>query len=477
MRLRRHEGRPVVCVDDRLSRLIAQWLLFSSLALMSAATPLIAEEGDTARPTSEELQPLEAARDFHLPDLQLAALMEEMLGDNPEIRAAKEFSRSRLERVPQERSLPDPQFAYRLFLSTPETRVGPQHQGVEISQGLPWFGKRELQGKRASHAATGVSWRVRYLERALVAELKRAYFEAAYVQEALAINADETSLLRRFEQIALTRYSTGEGIQQSVIKVQTAISRLADKDTALWERLDAIERRIAVLLGRPETSLALRPITLTLPDLRYDKTTLEQQAVERNPDVFANLQQIEADRAWVRRRHKDSYPDFSLGLGYIDVGRREDAAGIMSPPENNGQDIWALTVKLNIPLYRGRIRAGIAEARHSLRASQQALRRTQDKLLYGVQESLLRFESLDERASLYRDVIIPQAEESLGSSEAAYTTNRQSFLDLLDAERVLFQVRLTYHRLLSDYWIALADLEQTIARPFPGTTEAMEGTP
>jgi len=447
----------------KLKRL--EWLLFSSLALLPAISPL-AEE----RPA-----PLEAARDFHLPDQQLAVLVEDMLGGNPEIRAAWEFSLSRLARVPQERSLPDPQVAYRLFLSQPETRVGPQRQGVEISQTLPWSGKRELQAKRASHAATGLSWRARDLERALVAELKRAYFEAAYLQEALAINADETSLLSRFEQIALTRYSTGEGIQQSVIKVQTDVTRLTDKNIALRERLDAIERRIAILLGRPETELVLGPITLTLPELRYDKAALEREAIERNPNMFANQQQIEADSTWVRRRHRDSYPDVSLGLGYVDVGTREDIAGIMSPPQGNGTDVWALSVKLNIPLHRGRIRAGVAEAEHSLGASRQALKRTQDRLVHGVQDSLLRIESLDERTRMYGELLIPQAEESLASSEAAYTTNRQSFLDLLDAERVLFQVRLSYHRLLSDYWISLADLERAIARPFPGATEAAEG--
>jgi len=257
--------------------------------------------------------------------------------------------------------------------------------------------------------------------------------------------------------------------------VQTDISRLAEQDTGLRGRLEAIERRIAVLLGRPETELALRPIALTLPDLRYDKATLEQEALERNPEIFANQHRVEADTVWVSRRQRDSYPDFSLGLGYTDVGKRDDIAGILNPPQSNGKDIWALTVKLNIPLYRGRIRAGVAEAERSLSASRQALGHTQDRLRFGVQESLLRIESLDERARLYRELLIPQAEESLGSSEAAYTTNRQSFLDLLDAERVLFEVRLTYHRLLSDYWIALADLEQTIARPFPGTTEAAEG--
>jgi outer membrane protein TolC len=68
---------------------------------------------------------------------------------------------------------------------------------------------------------------------------------------------------------------------------------------------------------------------------------------------------------------------------------------------------------------------------------------------------------------LYRDVIVPQAEQSLASAEAAHATNRQSFLDLLDAERVLFQVRLTHHRLLADHWIALADLERALGQPFP----------
>jgi hypothetical protein len=32
---------------------------------------------------------------------------------------------------------------------------------------------------------------------------------------------------------------------------------------------------------------------------------------------------------------------------------------------------------------------------------------------------------------------------------------------------VLFEVRLTYHRLLADYWVALADLEHGLGRPFP----------
>ena len=155
-----------------------EWLLFSTLALVSAASPLTAGEGP---------QPLEASRDFHLTDPQLAAFVEELLGENPEIRAATEFSLARRERVQQERSLPDPQLAYRVFLDTPETRVGPQKQGLEISQGLPWFGKRELQAKRAGHTATGVSWRAQDLERALVGfSVDKLHLQRSQIREMVA---------------------------------------------------------------------------------------------------------------------------------------------------------------------------------------------------------------------------------------------------------------------------------------------------
>ncbi len=442
-------------------------LCVAALLGCTMAAPRAAVQEQAAAGSSRGLEPLVAGRDFHAADTQLEELITVLLRENPRIQSARALWLSRLERVPQERSLPDPLVSYRYFGSTPETRVGPQNQGLELSQGIPWFHKRGLQAQRAEHLASGVAWRVRDLERVLVAELKRAYFNAAYLQEAVQVNAEETNILKRFEQIALTRYSTGEGIQQSVVKVQTEISRLADQDNALRERLDALERRIAQLLGRSESDLQLAPIRLKLLDLRYDRDELESKWLHDHPEVRAVQQQIEADETLFRRRKLESRPDFRFGVGYTEVGKREDTAGIVTPPQDNGQDIWAVTVGLNLPIHRKKIRAGVAEAEQSVRSNERLLQSTRDTLQFEIQESLLRLESLDERTGLYKDVIIPQAEESLASAEAAYTTNRQDFLDLLDAERVLFQVRLTSHRLLADYWIALGDLELGLGRSFP----------
>ena len=173
----------------------ALFLLGATLILAAAPVPADAPE------------PLDSIVDFHVSDLQLAELIGAVLEENPQIQSARALWRSKAERVPQERSLPDPMVSYRYYARPPETRVGPQDQGLELSQAVPWFHKRALQGERAEHLASGVAWRVQDLERALVAELKRAYFDVAYLQEALAVNSEETALLQRFEEIALIRYS------------------------------------------------------------------------------------------------------------------------------------------------------------------------------------------------------------------------------------------------------------------------------
>jgi outer membrane protein TolC len=416
--------------------------------------------------------PLPAAADspadrFHVPDGQLAGLIDTLLEENPQTRSVKARSASLRTRVDQVGSLPDPQLSYRYFALTPETRVGPQEHMLEISQGVPWRGKRRLQTLGAEHLASGLAWEAEDLERRLVAGLKRNYYEAAYLQEALTVNREEQELLERFEAIALKRYSTGKGIQQSVVRVQTDISRLADREIDLEKKLAVVERGIGELIGRPEADLALGPIDLAVPDLEYDGDSIEQRSLERHPRVLAVEDRIEADRSQVQRRSLDSKPDFRFGLGYTLVGRRDDPAAALNPPPDDGQDILAFSVGLNIPLQRKRIRAGIEEVRENERADEELLTAVRDRLRSDIQQAVLQLGSLDERGRLYREVIIPQARESLASAETAYTTDRLGFLDLLDAERVLFQSRLAYHRLVADLWIAMAELEQSAAQPFP----------
>ncbi len=428
------------------------------VAFLLAAGAEAASEGTTVK-------------EYSSPDEQLGSLIEILLEENPGIRSAWAESEARYSRIDQAVSLPDPTVSYRVFVETPETRVGPQEHSLEISQGIPWNSKRRLQGEQARLMADGSTWQATDRERVLVAGLKKTYFEAAYLQEAILVLEEEKTLLERFEQIALTRYSTGKGIQQSVVKVQADISRLEERKVGLREKLRVLQQRMADLIGRPETNLALDPITLPMNERLVRTARTVDYDVDAHPAVRAVQDRIQAGETWVRRRTLEKRPDFKVGLGYTLVGDRSDPAGVLNPPIDNGNDILGLTFGVTIPLYRKRIHAGITEAEQTVRRDQEALESVRDDLEYQLQQAATRMQSDGERAGLFEKVIIPQAEQSLASAESAYSTGGLGFLDLLDAERILFQARLSYHRLVSDFWSAAAELEEAIGRPFPSMNE------
>lgn len=68
---------------------------------------------------------------------------------------------------------------------------------------------------------------------------------------------------------------------------------------------------------------------------------------------------------------------------------------------------------------------------------------------------------------LYRDRLIPEAEQTLNSAMAAYKTGSISFLDLLDSERMIVQFKLNYYKEQAAYVKAIASLESSIGTQLP----------
>jgi outer membrane protein TolC len=70
-----------------------------------------------------------------------------------------------------------------------------------------------------------------------------------------------------------------------------------------------------------------------------------------------------------------------------------------------------------------------------------------------------------ERVRLLEDQLSIQADQSLRSAEAGYAAGTSNALDLLDAERVLLDVRIASARARADYAIAVAQLEGAMGAP------------
>ena len=156
-------------------------------------------------------------------------------------------------------------------------------------------------------------------------------------------------------------------------------------------------------------------------------------------------------------------PDFSLGLSYTVVERRQDEPGRLEPPPGNGDDIIGLQGGMTLPVRRDKLRAGLEQANILRFAAEEGLRAIRAEIAADLDELEGRIPLAWQQLRLLEDVLIVQADEALDSARAGYVAGTLNALDLLDAEHVLFAARTAVARAAADLAIHLARLEGVVA--------------
>jgi outer membrane protein TolC len=210
------------------------------------------------------------------------------------------------------------------------------------------------------------------------------------------------------------------------------------------------------------------------PQVDPDARALRQGAVSMRPEIDEADAQIQSSQALIGLSKKESVPDLTVGLTYSFVGDRGDPAGRLAPPPDNGKNVLGITAGINLPIWRGKISAAVAEARLHSRAAEEARRSLITQIDQALDDLVQRIPLAWARVRLFEDQLSLQAEESLRSAEAGYAAGTLQALDLLDAERVLLDVKIATARAHADYAIALAQLEGTVGFPLPMQTMNQE---
>lgn len=405
--------------------------------------------------------------DYFTDSSQLGRYIQETLDRNPQIREALSRYRASLQKVPQVTALPDPVLGYTQFMRSVETRVGPQVNSFMISQKLPWFGKLGLEGQMAVKEAAALYQIYQATERELIDQMKRAYYELVYIDRALAITAEEQSLLDHYERLAESRYSTGSGLQQGVVKIQAEITKLVDRTKMLDQQRGSLVARLNTLRDEPPESPIAVTTQSTLPKVTLNLQDLYALGEDHRQELKASMARIEKSERAIDLAKKEYWPDLTLSAGMINVEGREDPAGLLAPPPDNGKNAYNFSIGINIPIHRDKYRAGVVEAAETLSANQDHYVNLRNNMQFDIRDQVLRLQTLGEQIDLYGGVLIPQAEQALRSTESAYETGQVGALDLLDSERFLLQTRLLRARYHADYLESLARLERAVGTKFP----------
>jgi len=382
--------------------------------------------------------------------------------NNPELAAAFNAWKADLQQIPQVTALPDPKFTYRYFIREVETRVGAQRQSFSIAQTFPWLGKLKLRGDAAAQAANASYQRFRGAKLKLFYQVKDACSEYYYLARAIEITRQNAKLLKHIDSIARIRYKTAAAGHPDIIRVQIELGKLADRVSTLEEMRAPVAARLNATLNRPADTLLAVPKDPGAGEVEIDIAGLDALLAKNNPELTEFDRRIAAAEIKIELARKDYYPDVTLGMSYIDTATSTGGRS----PSGDGDDPVIAMVSINLPIWREKLDAGLRQARYRRQSAVQTRAAKLNSLQSQLKLIVYRYTDARRKIALYRDTLLPKARQAMTATDAAYRTGKGSFLDLIDAQRVLLEFEITLHRSIANRAQRLAELEMvTGARP------------
>ena len=336
-------------------------------------------------------------------------------------------------------------------------------RSAEITYGLSQ--KFELGGKRAARvgvAEAGLSIAGEEYQTArldLVRDVSRAYAEVAAATRAVELENERAGLARELLRVAQDRVEAGKEPLIQRRKAEVGVSTAEISLAKSRRELSSANRELARLLGLDHVEVALdRPWFTDIgsrPEGPLDRTRLQSLPEYRRLDA-----ELARSRAELRLEQAKAYPDVTLAAGVRQLRETDDTAFVvgLSVPvpgfdRNQGARVKAQQVI-------ARLEAENRHARLSLEAN----------LLDGG----AKLEAAWWEADVLRRVTIPTAEQAFAFAREGYAAGKFPFLEVLDAQRALFEARVQLNDALREVHLRRADVTRLTHAGVPGEPEAAD---
>jgi cobalt-zinc-cadmium efflux system outer membrane protein len=381
--------------------------------------------------------------------LDLGWLIDEALRNNREMLAAQSRVGAYTHKIPQAGSLPDPMFTFGYqneTLSNYTYGQSPDSKWMfELSQTLPFAGKRGLREDMAKADAESQKAIYEALQRRVISKVIENYYELFFIYKSLDIIGDRKTLFTSLEEAALARYASGMAPQQDAIMAQAEKYMLQEKEEMLRQKIQTLEGMLNLFIGR-EASLPLgRPSTGR--EARLDETLdeLVKMAHEQSPEMRAKEKMVAGAEAKVRMAKKEYFPDVTLNAG------TDQRSG-------NFDDMYKLTASINLPVFFStKQEPAVREASAQLLEAKHELEATKFMISSSIRESFAMATSAKRLMDLYRNALIPKTSQDYEAALTAYSIGKADALTVVTRLKALIEFEILY-------WNQFSERQKAIAR-------------
>ncbi len=344
---------------------------------------------------------------------------------HPQVTAVRAQVAAAQGRLQQSRYRPNPELSAEVEDFGRKTGGGPAQTTIGVEQNFELFGKR---GSRMSVAEAELSAEQFAAEQSLLdlyREVAEFFVMSLGAQENVILARQRLELALKIERAVEIKVTDGAVPKAELYRAQSS-AKLAEIDLASAEA-SAAQQRLALATLWGSSSPDFRVVGalddwLTVPP----KTPLELR-IDDNPELLGLLAQVRAREADIRLAQSIGKPDVSLGAGY----RRLHDDG------SNSYLVWAA---FPLPLFN-RNQGSVAEASARLKQVEAELSMARRRLESDVRLLLANIETRRQQIKQLREQVIPPAQQALEEIDLAYRMGSQPFINVLDAQRTLFELQ------------------------------------
>lgn len=355
-----------------------------------------------------------------------------------------------------------------------QTDVDRKNYSINLTQpifDLPaWFGFQ--QGKELSQQA---KLQFSADQQSLILRSADSYFEVLRARENLETAlAEEKAIKRQLEQTR-ERFEVGLLPITDVHEAQAAYDSATVNTLETEGALDIAFEGLTVLTGQPHSQLSgLMPDFPIVQPEPAEREDWVQFALQNNFSLQAAEFSKEAAENNAQAKKYEHMPTITGTLSYYDNNSTSDFRGkdlnsnqFFTSPSETDQDGHAIGVSLNIPLFTG----GLVSAER--RQAYQQFIQTKENYI-GVQRNTVR-----EARSQHLQVVtntarvkarkqsITSAESALEATQAGYEAGTRNIVDVLIAQRSLYQARRNYANTRYDYIGSMLRLKEVAGQLSP----------
>ncbi len=394
--------------------------------------------------------------------LDLKKALEIAVANNPQLKAARnEIEITDAERIDASKRL-NPAFSayfedYRLFHSD----IGPffrtQEITVRLDQEIETGGKRKLRTQAAGLRSQAQKAQTDNVVRALVLDVRRAYFQAVLAQTNLESAETILQEIDRIIELNQTRFEKGDISGAELKRVQVERLRFIEDVFASKLALVNAKSTLLSLFGHSDANPSFKlsePLTLNrgapiaaegIPQ-PSPYPELVQQALAKRPDLMASA--FEQKRADTETLHQLSLrsPNLTVTGGY---------------KRNLLDNTVVFGIALPLKVFN-KNEGGIARAAAEKTRADNLAAHARSQVLLDVQKAHNSAEINRQRVEYIEKESIQKADESRQIVLTAYRLGEIDLIHLLDAERAYRETRKTYNQALYEYRMSLYELGSAI---------------